>query len=215
MADDTQREKLLTAILPHVAFDGWSRVALRAGCADLGLPETELERHFPAGPADVIRFFSDQADREMLAGLEALDLGTMKIRDRVASAVRLRLGAVAAHREAIQRGLGFFAQPDHAALGLACLYRTVDAIWHGIGDRSTDYNFYSKRLLLSAVYSSTLVYWLNDDSEDSALSWAFLERRIGEVLKVGGRFGKTFGRLLNLPDRLAQMRPGAGFRPGV
>jgi ubiquinone biosynthesis protein COQ9 len=197
-----RRREILAAVLPHVVFDGWSARAWRAGLADCALEPWEGERYFPAGAADVVRFFSAEADRAMLETLKDTDLSTLKVRERVATAVRLRLEAVADHPEAVRRGLSFFAFPGHAARGLACLYGTVDAIWHGVGDRSTDYNFYSKRLLLAGVYSATLVFWLDDGSEDKAASWAFLDRRIGEVLKIGGRFGKTFGKLLQLPERL-------------
>ena len=128
----------------------------------------------------------------------------MKVRERIATAVRLRLEQVAPHREAVQRGLAFFALPQNAAIGLKCLYRTVDAIWYAAGDRATDYNFYSKRLLLAGVYSSTLLVWLNDTSEDQAETWAFLERRIAEVLQVAGLLGKAVTGALDLPDRLAR-----------
>jgi ubiquinone biosynthesis protein COQ9 len=202
MSPDDAREKLLDAILPNVPFDGWTHKALSAGAADLDLDPLELDRLFPGGPADVIECFSARADRQMLQGLEGLELESMRVRDKVAAAVRLRLEALEPHREAVQRGLTFLGLPPNGALGLRCLYRTVDAVWHGIGDRSVDYNFYSKRLLLSGVYSSTLLYWLNDGSEDHQATWAFLDRRIGEVLKIGGSFGKTVGRLLELPERI-------------
>ena len=215
MSDDqtAKRKAILEATLAHVVFDGWTQQALKAGGEDLGLAPMELQRHFPRGAADAIAFFSREADKEMLAKLAVLDLSSMRIRDKVASAVKLRLEVVAPHKEAVRRGLAFFALPANAPLALSCLYATVDAIWHGIGDRSTDYNFYSKRLLLSAVYSSTLVYWLDDKSEGNQAAWSFLERRIDEVMKVGGRFGKTVGKLLDLPDRLFAGRGKFGKRP--
>ena len=205
------QRRLLEAALPHVPFDGWTAKALAAGASDLDLTAAEAERHFPRGAPDLIEVFSREADRVMLQRIEELDLSGLKVREKVAAAVRFRLEAVADHREAVRAGLSFFALPQNAALGLTCLYRTVDAIWYAIGDRSTDYNFYSKRLLLSGVYSSTLLFWLNDRSENSEASWAFLERRIGEVLKVGGRFGRGMGRLLDLPEKLLK----AGVQRGM
>nr|MDJ0982739.1 COQ9 family protein [Kiloniellales bacterium] len=65
------------------------------------------------------------------------------------------------------------------------------------------------RLLLSGVYSSTLLFWLNDESEDFAETWAFLSRRIDEVLKIGGNLGKGVKSLLDLPDRMFRFRPGS------
>lgn len=217
MSDDqtAKRKAILEATLTHVVFDGWTQQALKAAGEDLGLEPMELQRHFPRGSADAIAFFSREADKAMLEKLADTDLSSMRIRDKVATAVKLRLEAVAAHKEAVRRGLTFFALPTNTPLALTCLYKTVDAIWQGIGDRSTDYNFYSKRLLLSAVFSATLVYWLDDKSEDNKAAWSFLDRRIDEVMKVGGKFGKTVGKILDLPDRLfaARGRGKFGKRP--
>jgi len=216
MTDSDRRDVLLDAILTHVAFDGWTQTALLRAGEDLGLSASDVALIFPRGPEEAIQAFSRRADTQMLSALEELDLQEMRVHERVTAGVRARLECVAGHREAVQRGLSFFAMPQNARLGLSCLYRTVDAIWYAAGDRSTDYNYYSKRLLLSGVYSSTVLYWLNDRSEDFAPTWAFLERRIGEVMKVGGRLGKAVGGLLNLPDRIfarsGMRRPGRGAR---
>jgi ubiquinone biosynthesis protein COQ9 len=208
---DRTRETLMLAALVHVPFDGWSDAAIRAGAADAGLSPAEALNAFPGGPAEALGLFSDWADREMLAGLEKIDLGALKMRDRVAAGVRLRLEVLAPHKEAVRRGLSLLALPPHAGLGLKSLHRTVDAIWTMAGDRSTDYNYYTKRLLLAGVLSSTTLFWLNDRSEGHRATWAFLERRIDEVLKVGGRLGKTMKSLLDLPDRLMAARRPRGF----
>lgn len=197
-----QRRGLLDAALRHVPFDGWTWTALDAGARDLSLAPGEAQRLFPGGPAELIRAFSAEGDRRMLETLEGLDLAAMKVREKVAAGVRARLEAVAAHREAVRSGMAFFALPQNAALGLSCLYRTVDAIWYAAGDRATDYNFYTKRALLAGVYSSTMLFWLNDKSEDYAATWAFLDRRISEVLKVAGSLGKGVGTALALPERV-------------
>jgi len=140
------RDRLLQAILPHVAFDGWSERALRAGAADAGIDPATAQNAFPGGTAEVVEFFSREIDRQMLARLGTRDLAAMKVRDRITLAVRMRLELLAPHREAVRRGVAFLALPRHTALGLKCLYRTVDAIWYAAGDTATDYNFYSKRI---------------------------------------------------------------------
>ncbi len=212
---ETTREKLLLATLPHVAFDGWTLTALRAGAADAGLDAPAWMNAYPGGAAELIAAFSAWADRRALGELEAGDLESLRVRDRIALATRTRLEVLGSHREAVRRGLGFFALPQNAPLGLKCLYRTVDALWYAAGDRATDYNFYSKRLLLAGVLSSTLVYWLDDRSEGHAQTWAFLDRRIDEVLKIGGAFGRALQGALDLPDRLFRGPRGfwRGFGP--
>ncbi len=160
----------------------------------------------------MLEAFSADIDRRMLAALEARDLKAMKHRQRVATAVRARLELLAPQREAVRRGLSFLAVPRNAALGVRCLYRSVDAIWHAAGDTSTDYNFYTKRLLLAGVYSATLLFWLNDESKGHAATWAFLDRRLAEVIKIGGTLGRAIGGLLDLPDRILRARPPKRMR---
>jgi len=206
---DETRAALLQASLTHVPFDGWGRRAMLAGAEDLGLEHAALDNAFPGGAGELIESFFAEVDLRMLEALEAKDLSEMRLRDRVAFAVRLRLDLLVAHREAVRRGLSFLALPQNAALSLKLLYRAVDAIWHGVGDRSTDYSFYSKRLLLAGVYSSTLLVWLNDRSEGHAETWAFLERRIDDVIKVGPVIGRTMDGLLGFPDKLTRRRAGS------
>ncbi len=211
------RQKLLEAALEHAAFDGWSPLLLRRAAADAGLSPTEADNAFPRGAKELLEYFNSQIDQAMLDALEQEDLASLKVRERIALAVRTRLTLLTPHREAVRRGLSFLALPQNAGLGSRLVWRTADAMWWAAGDTATDYNYYSKRVLLAGVYSSTLLVWLDDESEDQADSWAFLERRIGEVLKIGGRLGKSMGRLMDLPDRLCAGfgRRRRSFRPGA
>ncbi len=212
MDGEKTRARLLEAALAHVVFDGWTGTALAAGAADLGLDPAAAATAFPGGSAELIEYFSAGIDRHMLVELEKRGLADLRVRDRVAMGVRVRLGLLEPHREAVRRGLSFLALPRNVPLGVKCVYRTVDAIWHAAGDTSTDYNFYSKRLLLAGVYSTTLLVWLDDRSEGSAETWTFLDRRIDEVLKVGGALGRAVGGLLDLPDRIFRQRAGRARR---
>jgi ubiquinone biosynthesis protein COQ9 len=207
MDAEQARDALLLATLPHVMFDGWRWAAVRAGAADAGLSEAEAINAFPNGAEEALEYFSRWADRRMLEELEKRDLEAMRVRDRVALAVRTRLDVLLPYKEAVRRGLSAFVLPHNSPLGLKCLYRTVDAIWYACGDTSTDSNFYTKRLLLAGVMSSTLVYWLDDNSENHKDTWDFLDRRIDDVMRVGGRLGKAMKSALDLPERMLRMGP--------
>jgi ubiquinone biosynthesis protein COQ9 len=187
---DDDRARLMEAALDHVAFDGWSETALRAAAADTGIPIERALNAFPGGATELVAFHSETADRRMLEALELEPLSEMKVREKAARAIRLRLEANFRHREAIRTALTVLMMPQNAALSARLLYKTVDAIWYAIGDRSTDFNFYTKRGLLAGVYTATLFYWLNDKSEGAAATWTFLDRRISEVMKVPQMLGK-------------------------
>jgi ubiquinone biosynthesis protein COQ9 len=200
------RERLIEGAIVHVAFDGWGERALLAATKDMGIDPALARNAFPGGETDMIEFHSRLADRRMVADFERADKTGLKLREKVALAVRLRLTAHGAHREAIRRALSVLAMPIHAPLAARLLYGTVDAIWYALGDRSTDYNFYTKRMLLAGVYSATVFYWINDKSPEGADTWAFLDRRIADVMKIPQAMGRLGKLAEKLPDPLRLLR---------
>ncbi|QJE72056.1 COQ9 family protein [Aerophototrophica crusticola] len=210
-----RRDAILEAMLPEVAFDGWTRAALLRAAESAGYPKEEALAAFPDGMAQVVEHFSGWADRKMLDRLAEQDLMALKVRERVTLAVRTRLEVLGPHKEAVRRSASFLALPQVAGLGPRILYRTVDAMWLAAGDTSTDYNFYTKRLLLGGVVASTTLVWLDDRSEGNEKTWSFLDRRINDVMAVGKGIGqlKNAGSLLSklpTPGRLAKH-----FRAGM
>ncbi len=203
---DSLREKLIDAALAHVPFDGWGDKAVAAAAKDLDIDAALARNAFPGGAIEMVEYHSRLGDRRMVADFEQADKTGLKLREKVALAVRLRLTANAPHREAIRRALTILALPVHAPLAARLLYRTVDAVWYGLGDKSTDYNFYTKRMLLAGVYSTTVLFWINDKSEGQADTWGFLDRRIAQVMLIPqalGRFGKLADKL---PDPMRILR---------
>ena len=106
----------------------------------------------------------------------------MKVREKIRKAVELRI-VLASDKEAVRRGVVLFSLPVYAFEGSRLIWDTSDLIWELIGDNSEDYNWYSKRTILSAVYGSTVLYWLGDNSEGSEETWHFLDRRIEDVMR--------------------------------
>ncbi|MGB0670484.1 MAG: COQ9 family protein, partial [Rhodospirillales bacterium] len=151
-----ERDVLLLATLVHVPFDGWTMRAVTAGVADAGYPADMALRAFPDGMEEMIAHFSRWADRRMVEELAHRNLAEMKIRERIKACVQVRLEILAPHREAVRKALAFLALPGHQALTTKLTYETVNAMWYEAGDRSTDYNFYTKRGLLAAVLGSTV-----------------------------------------------------------
>ncbi len=179
------RDQILDAALPDIVFDGWTQGVLERAAQRTGLSAVDVKRSFPGGAVDALDYFTERADRRMLESLERdFSMSDLKIRERIATAVMVRLRQNQPYREAVRRGLAVYALPWHAAEGLKRLYATVDAMWHAAGDTSTDYNFYTKRLLLSKVYMTTLYVWLDDATPDLADTEAFLRRRIENVMQI-------------------------------
>jgi ubiquinone biosynthesis protein COQ9 len=185
------RREILDGVLQRAPFDGWTWRTVEAAAVDAGYEAIMARRCFPRGLTAVVAYFADEADRQMLEGLDSRGLGNLRIRDRIATLVRVRIEQDAPHRDAIRRLIALQATPQYAPGALAQLGRTVDHMWHAAGDTATDFNWYTKRGLLAAVYSSTVLYWLDDTSDDYSASWEFLDRRIENVMQ----FQKLRGRV--------------------
>ncbi len=191
-------DQLLDAVLNHVVFDGWSETSFEAGVSDSGLDMNLARALFPRGALDLAVAYHKRGDQNMCAALAATDLSALRFRDRVALAVKLRFEAIE-DKEAVRRGVTLFSLPQYAAEGTKLIWGTSDAIWTALGDTSEDVNWYTKRATLSGVYSSTVIYWLGDDSEDHQATWEFLDRRIENVMKFEALKAKVQGNPLLRP----------------
>jgi ubiquinone biosynthesis protein COQ9 len=195
---EDQRLELMRACVRHVTFDGWSERALKAGAKDVGMAVETAKTLFPNTGHDLVTLHCQNADAEALDCLGNQDLTSMRVRERVTMAIRTRIEIVRGDREAVRQAVSMFTLPGNATLGARLLFGTVDRLWRAAGDTSTDWNYYSKRGLLAGVYGSTVLYWLQDNSEDFVDSWLFLDRRIADVMKVPkiiGSIRKVFSPL--------------------
>ncbi len=179
---ETLKNQLLEAALGHVPFDGWSETTFRAAVAETGTDEALARSVCPRGAVDLAIAFHKRGDAAMVERLKSTDLSAMKFREKVTAAVRFRLEAIE-DKEAVRRGSTLFALPHLAADGARLIWGTADLIWTTLGDTSDDINWYTKRATLSGVYSTTVLYWLGDDSVDHQATWAFLDRRIADVMQ--------------------------------
>lgn len=210
---DPIREQILMAAIGHAPFDGWNQGTLMHAAEEAGVDKGTAKLAFPGGARELLEFFSAWADLKMIAGYEAAkEAGQAEglgIRGSIKLAMTLRFDAIAPYREAMRRAVTFEALPHNAPSGGMAVYHTVDAAWRVIGDTSTDFNFYTKRAILAAVFGSTLLFWLNDHSDGFADTDAFLERRLDDVMT----FGKVRGQVESVIEKLPNpFKLAAGLR---
>ncbi len=177
------KEQLLDSALAHVPFDGWSEMTFKAAIEDSGVDGTVARAICPRGAVDLAVAYHHRGDAQMLAALKDENLEEMRFRDRIARAVQLRLEHIG-DKEVVRRGTTLFALPQYAPDGAKLIWGTCDRIWEALGDTSEDINWYTKRATLSGVYTSTVLFWLGDTSEGYAATWAFLDRRIDNVMQI-------------------------------
>lgn len=184
-----QRDDFLSHFLKHVIFDGWTKKAIQHTLNEMEQTETDLYLLFPGGLHQIAEYWLQKNNENMERQFIRSNNDALKIREKIALLVKLRLENNTQHKEAIRSLLVFYADPFNKWKGLRSLYETVNKMWYLAGDNATDWNFYSKRALLSYVYMTTLVYWLNDHSKDNLETNEFLDRRIAEVMKIPSLLG--------------------------
>jgi len=194
---------IIAAALVHIPFDGWTSEALVAGAAEAGFTADDVARLFPGGAVDAVVMHSALADAAMIEAFEAMADKPDRVHLMIREMILIRLDQVAAHKEAVRRGLTLLAVPANALASARALYATVDAMWRAAGQRDTDISFYTKRATLAAVYSATLLAWIADTSGERAVIEGFLDRRLQDVARIP-KASAPIRSALNTGQRLAE-----------
>lgn len=189
MADlaDLTLDELRLALAPAVAeaavFDGWSKAAIESAAAQRGVDPSVAALAYPGGAMDMIAAWIAVIDARMAEAFPHSRLAAMKVRERIAALARFRLDAMAGYEEALRRALAIMAMPHNTARALALGWASADRMWRIAGDTATDYNHYTKRVILASIYAATLAVFVSDESDGKADTLAFLDRRIADVMK--------------------------------
>ena len=177
------RLKLALPVGENAAFDGWNARAIEAAAAQTGIDPAQARLAFPKSQAEMVDAYICGVDAGMEGHFTPETVAALKVRDRIRSMIWFRLEIMAPAREAVRTGLSILAMPQNVPLALKAGWRTADLMWRLAGDTATDYNHYTKRLILSGVYASTLLAWFDDQSEGWMETGAFLDRRLADVMR--------------------------------
>ena len=177
------RRELALAVGEKAVIDGWTRAAVDSAARQLGVDPVQARLAVPKSQVGMIDLYIQEIDRALEAYFVPERIEGLKIREKIRVLVWHRLQAMGPAREAVRRAIGILAMPQNLPNALRIGWRTADLMWRLAGDTSSDFNHYTKRMTLSAVYGSTLLVWLDDKSEGWAETAAFLDRRIEDVMK--------------------------------
>jgi ubiquinone biosynthesis protein COQ9 len=180
---ETLRRRLALAVGENAVFDGWTRAAVDSAAGQLGIEPAQARLAMPRGQGAMVDLYVQAVDRELEQRCPPARLAGLKIRERIRTLVWTRLESMGPARDAVRRANAILAMPQNVPLAARIAWRSADLMWRLAGDASSDVNHYTKRMTLGAVYASTLIAWLDDDSEGWADTAAFLDRRIGNVMQ--------------------------------
>ena len=200
MTDDHSLEALRLRLAPAIAesavFDGWTDAAITAAALTEGVDPAGARCAFDGGAMVMITAWIARMDADMAEALPQVQLSNLPIRERIRRLVQFRLDAVIGKEEALRRAMAIMAMPQNVPAATRLGWSSADKMWRLAGDTATDYNHYTKRLTLGAIYAATLSVFASDGSEGHADARAFLDRRIDGVMK----FEKAKAKLTKLRE---------------
>ena len=189
--ENNLKKVFMTQMLEHVSDLGWTWDALYKATKKAKKTKNpnreELQNLFENKISNIVGTFNDKLDEDMYAIFNTnnnKDLGTT---DTIKALILSRLKASENYKSIIKTSLLLMAQPRNAYDALNQVMKTSNKIWEIAGDTSKGGTFYSKRLILSGVYSTTLAHWLTKETRSIGESEYFLDRRLDDV--------KNFGKL--------------------
>ncbi|MDD9331317.1 MAG: COQ9 family protein [Wolbachia sp.] len=189
---------IIDELIKAIPFEGVSDKTLLKVCTDLNLANSFCK--FQNGIYSALEYIAEDLNDSMEAELQNSNLEDMKIRERIKLAVQVRLSNYAKlpnYREFLKSILSFSMWPRNTYFSSKLLCKTVNAIWYGINDQSTDFNYYTKRAILAGVYLSTMFFFINDYSEDFTDTLSFLDIRINNVMTFQ-KFKARLKKIINL-----------------
>lgn len=177
--------QLINHMLNHVGSLGWGEAALWRGAQDMGLDPDKAWLMVGPSVAHMIELFCQLIIYDIQNTLQSpSNLKSMPIKERMETLIMFHFQQGAFHKQALLKTVGILVNPLYAPLAFSFIYKILDAIWRQAGDSATDFSYYTKRFILGQIYLVTLLYWLNDRSENFQKTRSFLEKQLDLVLKI-------------------------------
>eukprot|EP00002_Diphylleia_rotans_P020023 TRINITY_DN3880_c0_g1_i2.p1 TRINITY_DN3880_c0_g1~~TRINITY_DN3880_c0_g1_i2.p1 ORF type:complete len:305 (-),score=67.97 TRINITY_DN3880_c0_g1_i2:90-1004(-) len=182
------RRQLLKATLKHVPTLGWTAHAIVSGAKDLGLSPSSIGL-FEGGTLGLVAEYIRYNNEKLEQAAKSIKLSG-STRDKYYSLIKARLELQVPYMSNWQQGLGHLVCPSNIKVSAPLLLETADSICYSAGDRSSDMSWYTKRGEVSAIYASTELYMLTDQSSGYQDTWKFLNRRLDDRAQLAENYNQ-------------------------
>jgi len=178
----SKQDKLAKLFIQEVPKFGWSRETLLHCAKKQKLSTPNLALMFPSFEYDVLKHLIAQNNSLVEKNYNSFNNSRLKTRDKIKTIMELKFDSNAYLKDALPEMLKFLLRPGNIFMSIKMLHQNSDFIWKLAGDKSNDFNYYSKRGLLSMVYLATLIYWLNDKSNKGIGTKNFISKSVDGIV---------------------------------
>lgn len=211
------KQKILDNFLKIVAFEDWSKETLILATKNAEIDEKLLPIIFENDILSLIEFLTQTRCQQLKEFAEKdQDFSTKKTHEKISYLIFNLLNFDKNNKIALKRLVNFYLDPKNFlpikncsnSLGLRPinqslkeLYYVSDFLWKICLDKSTDFNFYTKRITLAKVLIRCFLFYVNDESENSIKTQNFINSQINHIItfaKIKNSGKKKINDLKNL-----------------
>ena len=199
--------KILSNAKKHIPFNGWNEKILSTVANDLKIPIGEIHALFPNNYIDLLKLYLEDSENKMFIDSKKINISNMKISKKIYEIILFRIKKNLNNNQLIRKTFIALSHPKNSLLGMTSLYKAFDNILFISGVYSSNFNYYTKRLILAGIYTSVLLFWLNDDSKNLKKTEKFLNKQLKKISFIGKikrsiiSFGENTPDILNLKKR--------------
>ena len=186
-SDYKKKIKIFELTKKIVSIDGWSENIL-VKLINKNIDSSELAYFFPNGYKDIFKFSLDEINNSLEIKISKTNIINLPLNKRIKKILMTRIEILNKDKKFYNKTFNHLLLPQNTKILKKNLYKSVDTMWYLAGDNSTDFNFYTKRLILSGIYISTLLIFFNKNIEEAENNIDKSLKRISKLPKLKERF---------------------------
>ena len=194
-----KRQVVLRFGKEFVSENGLTKNCLENISKKYGLNTDETDLLFPQGNIDLIKFALEQLNNDLEVYCRQIDLIRLPIHKRIRKVLLSKISLMNKDKSFYRSIFLNLLIPKKNFSLSSQLYNSVDQLWFIAGDSSTDFNFYTKRLILSGIYSRVMLFFFNNNNQEE------LEKILDESLK----------RVSKIPEIKSKLKIFKDFLPKI
>ena len=177
-----RKDRFLSAVPEVLCSYNWSEQMLSIVNESCGFKKGYYHILFPEEITEVIAEYENWQNQQMLA-IAGKEKNLKKVREKIARALEIRITGIMPKQAALNHS-SYFLLPANIFSGLEYAVITCDRIWRFAGDKSTDFNYYTKRGLLLPVYLAAQTYYFADKSEGHVDTKEFIKSSLDNIINI-------------------------------
>ena len=206
---NNKRLKILKKAKRHIPFDGWNEKIFLTLAKELEISASEINFLFPKNYKDLLDLYLEEKENQMIKGVKKLNFSNLRTQEKLSQIIMLRIKKNSSEKELVRKTFFYLSLPQNCILGISSIFRTVDNIWYLTGDKTSDFNYYTKRIILAGIYSSVLLFWLNRGNKSLKETEDFLIKKIKKtsiVKKIKNSFIEVLKDTPNMTNLTEKFR---------